>query len=85
MTYSSFDPSKVQIDSASNLGNLTDRINQEEIAEAQKPTPQPELDEKQQKKAAEEEESKRQEALKKQEEDEREEEILRQVEEDTKK
>jgi|DEB0MinimDraft_6_1074348.scaffolds.fasta_scaffold01076_3 hypothetical protein len=54
MTYSSFDPSKVQIDSASNLGNLTDRINQEEIAEAQKPAPQPELDEEQQKKAAEE-------------------------------
>ena len=52
MTYSSFDPSKVQIDSALNLGNLTDRINQEEEAALEKPTPQPELDEEQKKKAA---------------------------------
>ena len=52
MTYSSFDPSKVQIDSARNLGNLTDRINQEQEAELQQPTQQPELDEEQQKQAA---------------------------------
>ena len=54
MTYSSFDPSKVQIDSAINYSNTTDRVIEKVIRERDAAVPQPEpeeLDEEQQKKA----------------------------------